>query len=895
MTPIKPIWERIEKEVGPPPEKLAEVKRTPEERAEELWALWQDFTRLRLERQKAVAAKNEKKAAEVNERLEKLRLLMAERWHDSAVQEIFKKELERSIAERERLAPTYQNYAHQERLKETSEARRDELYRQIFKHREKEPDEMTLMELAELSTQIQTAKAQMSRMEKENPELAARLSFERLREYRKQLQKEGFIWTPSREEYFVKILEHLVILNQNRPLLLYGETGTGKTRLVRAVARRLTDRPPYEVGEEAKTDIRPLLGSRAIDEKGSYVTYGQLGQALTGKRTSRDEEAGKGGLFYMDEMNSYPPDALRSLIKQISGRRAGEEVTFAAWAGERESISPDFGFVGSANLPSEKHPDRPELPVEVARELASLEVDYPPQTAENPEMYEMLLAALMDQNDRIRLPKQDLAPAWKEVVDPETKTKRFELDTDPKSGGTLWRFANLVGEIQKSYKGEENALTPTEREASYFRTAVLDPGLVISWLQEYRKSALRRAIDLQTFLAEKLESWGSQKIYPEEDRNLLKKFQKAFNLEVGPRVAPAAKVRPLRLRTILSPYEIGALSPRVPRTPEYLEKVPPPLEAKIYLPDGTEVIYTPAAIGEIQPGARFVQKKDKTERPWTFKGLTAEGKAVLEAEDGEGLLLTSRKLEKDYELVKIEAEERYREMRELFKEGFLGIEEVETAFTLLDGRKLIELSKEERREALRLLEVKLNEPDIKEFLQKTPKEQLAKEWLLVLRLPKFKDGTPLTMNAMQEKIAPDMQAKGQGELFYSVDWYAKEAFYTGQTPKEMHWQFVTRKVVPETKGKNHSAQTAELKKAAQASRLDPGKTRRRLPVETLYDFVLSLRAKNQPILEAEYDWSDILSSVGVLVLVGDCTAEGAHVHRWSPEYSHERVGASLSR
>lgn len=237
-----------------------------------------------------------------------------------------------------------------------------------------------------------------------------------------------------------------------------------------------------------------------------------------------------------------------------------------------------------------------------------------------------------------------------------------------------------------------------------------------------------------------------------------------------------------------------------------------------------------------------------------------------------------------------------REMRELFKEGFFGLEEVETAFTLQDGKKLVELSAKERETAFRLLEAKLNEPDIEEFLRETPKKRLAENWLLVLRLPKLRDGASLTMKTMREKLAPDMQARNQGKLLYQVEWYANESFYTTDSPKDMHWQFVTREVAPETKGKNHSIQTEELKKAAKAVHLDPAKTRRRAPVETLFDSFVSLRAKGQYILEtAGYDWSDVSSSVGHFVGVGLCGAEGAGVAGWLPEGSGGSLGASLSR
>lgn len=546
------IVDKVERAQDKAPQKEGNVSfgekwASSEEGAEQLYALWRDYGRKRTElvgeyRKQRAEPKNEKESPSdrarriratvaVDTKLASLRTAMRSRFQDSEVRTMFERTLERELMEERKLAPSYENYIHERELKDEAEKRRLELYSDIFSHREKEPDELTLLELTDLGARIKIAEREMRKMELEDPELSARLSFERLKKYREQLKKDGFIWTPSREKLFNKIMEHLVIVNQNRPLFLYGETGTGKTRLVRAASQRLTGNPPYEVGEEAKTDIRPLLGLRSIDkDKETFVTYGPLGRALTGKKSSKDKEAGQGGIFYMDEMNGYPPDGLRSLVKQLSGRRVGEEIGFAAWAGSSEKLAPQFGFVGSANLPSEKHPDRAELPVEVARELGSLEVDYPPQSAGDPELYEMMLSALMDQNDRIRVPKEELPPEWKEVVNARTNTKQFEIDTEPKAGGTLWRFAEFVVAIQKSYKGEKNPLTAKLRDASYLRHAVLDPGLVLSWLQEYRKSAMRSHESLKGFLGTKITEWGAQKIYPEEDRNLVKKFQEEFQL-----------------------------------------------------------------------------------------------------------------------------------------------------------------------------------------------------------------------------------------------------------------------------------------------------------------------------------------------------------------------------
>jgi len=532
---------------------FAEKWRTPEEGAEELYALWRDYNRKKVSVYKeairnAGGVDKERKRVKVDEakresitslvdadpRLLPYRTAIRARFQDSQVREFFEANLERELEQEEKLAPSYENYSHQRRLKDEAEARRLELYSEIFSHREREADELTLLELKDIDIRIRIADREMQRMEKSDPELAAHLSFERLSSYREQLKKGGFIWTPSREKLFDKISRHLVIINRNQPILLHGETGTGKTELARAVSKRLTGRLPYEVGEESKTDIRPLLGRLMQDKEGTYISYGPLGQALTGKKISRDKTASSGGIFYMDEINGYPPDALRALIKQISGRKAGDEVSFAAWGGVYEKVAPGFAFLSSANLPSEKHPDRSDLPVEVAREFAetngAIEVDYPLQSIDDPELYEMMLTALMDQNDRIRSLRGELSPEWKEVVDAGTDTKHFEIDTDPKAGGTLWRFATLVSEIQKSYKGENNVLSDALRDGSYLRAAVLSPKVLL-WLEEYRKSAMRSGETLSAFLSKKISDWGSQKLYPEEDRNLIKKFQEEFALE----------------------------------------------------------------------------------------------------------------------------------------------------------------------------------------------------------------------------------------------------------------------------------------------------------------------------------------------------------------------------
>ncbi len=116
---------------------------------------------------------------------------------------------------------------------------------------------------------------------------------------------------------------------------------------------------------------------------------------------------------------------------------------------------------------------------------------------------------------------------------------------------------------------------------------------------------------------------------------------------------------------ILTPSEIGALSPRVPRRSEMLREAPRPIEAKILDEDGNEIAYLPESSGAFSPDSRVIKKGDRAKRPFVVKGRTKDGKVVLETEDGEGITIALRELEASYERSQRIYSERTKEGKEV--------------------------------------------------------------------------------------------------------------------------------------------------------------------------------------------------------------------------------------
>lgn len=628
--------------------RLELLKLTPEEKAQRILNYWIECrkTKARLYKEKASPYIKESKDVDKKERKAKLRSLWEEvekntevreieqaisnLWSDQMAQRLFTQNLIEEIEESEKIGFNKETYKKRlgelDNLKQEREALMSVFFATRGKRRSQiNKDQLAIYDIAISNLQDEIDKVFNPELPECDPDLAASLQHERLKRYNKDYWEHRFMWLPSRVDYFME-LKNRITNSEIVPLFINGETGSGKTALADAVARVLTGSCNLKPEETAGRDVSMLIGKPGMDpEKGDYTNYGIVSEAITGKTSSLEGQSGEGGIAEIDEANSkaYPPEAIRAIVKKLRGLRPGDSFRFASWraikravvdskTGESgvvntELVAPKAGVIFMGILPSEdsrdvfmeRHGDtRQEWPSDVMREFLGniINIDYLEQTPNNPEVYEGMISALMDENGRIFLKKGEVESPWNEKVIDE-KTKIFILDEDPAKGGTLWRFANLIGEIQKSYARKVNVLTPAKGDDSYLTKDVIVAGDTFKWLSDYAEKYSRK-MTLKSYLQNRLEGVLKQ-VSVSEDKALLKEFcaQYGFAFE-----GADAEKSDIEGEKMWRAKEIGFLSPRVPRPREQVT----PRPTTIVLEDGTEIEFTPIKDAEKEMADGFI-------------------------------------------------------------------------------------------------------------------------------------------------------------------------------------------------------------------------------------------------------------------------------------------------
>ncbi|MDF2378772.1 MAG: AAA family ATPase [Candidatus Gracilibacteria bacterium] len=457
----------------------------------------------------------------------------------------------------------------------------------------------------EQKIKLLSAKIQSIRNERENliatcqpiksdTDVMSAFHYKTLQNYRDQLQ-EGFVWLPTRKKLKEKIVK---ALQGSRWPLLTGESGTGKSHLANSAALDMTGSLPLEIACEATTGEIDLIREVAISKSGeSYQKYGALIKAFTGYDTSLQSEpsTNSGRIVRFDESGRMGTKAY-SIIKTARQKKPGDDYY-------GKTVLPGASGIFTTNPVGPRYPDRKEFDTAVQREIASIEVDYPEMTQENPELYEFALACLMNEDGHIALGEDELSPAYTRSRIPEEEQQTFRdggigiekdeiiPDATNKQHGALWRFSNAISALNECFNfgntvknnypesllryqevsGEIEINSNGNGEALTLSTSTISLGELSSWLTAYNS---RREKDDADYQVDSLTKWLNIKIQSyidqckSEDKDKVRAIFKHFHFLNDKNDASQGSLP-------ITPLQIGYLSPRVPRpmVVEYPEPV----------------------------------------------------------------------------------------------------------------------------------------------------------------------------------------------------------------------------------------------------------------------------------------------------------------------------------
>lgn len=690
----------------------------------------------------------------------------------------------------------------------------------------------------------------------ENTDMTASIMGERLGMYYDQVEQGGFAWLGSREE-----IHRLTVagLQNGRWPVLRGEAGTGKSEQADAAALVLTGEQPTHLACGPNTGYKEMIADKEIDPVtgGSYDDYKAAMQAATGYEDSRETRPkfNSGRIVRFDESGRLGPKGY-SDIKELRQKKPATRIDLARL--ERgESIDPDrlmhdkpvlpgFGAIFTTNPSGSRYPDRTEPDAALRRELAYINVDYPPNTPDNPELYEFMLATLMTANKHIPVAQRELAPAYtEEKYSTPIKLKDGRIavaqdtlvsDATNRNHGVLYRLSFAIRSLQDAYNlgnateipqevlrytiDNEGKIQITESgEPLTLISSTITLGEVASWMSGFHGRKLKddpsyQVNTLTEWLKLKLNNYLNQA--DEVDREKIKALFEHYHLFDGPPELKEAQP--------MTPKEIGYLSPRVPR-PLHVRQPVNDAESQAAAPmasqemnkditcvleDGTSVLARPEGFAMARPGGTPIDIRSGSRftidgMRYQYIGITGpQGHEQIvaridtgKADEALHKLFFLGELQTDAEFPTIDHER----IKEIFGEKFFGPDQIKETWD-------IDLSSQE------IL-------DISDYLAERgmTEEQLERAatlgFRLVLRADTAADGSPLTMEKMQKDRQKKFTDNKKGEILYTkdpYDWYIKappEPFFAQETP-EFKWALVSDGVIPETPNKNYLEQTEEI-------------------------------------------------------------------------------------
>ena len=363
-------------------------------------------------------------------------------------------------------------------------------------------------------TRIRLKKADLqkniSKIEADNPLEFRAFS---LIQYKKGLHREGHIASvPSVQEHRRQIGTRMI---SGKPMFIHGPTGTGKTSIARNSAEHFTGHKAEMVYCNPQTRESNIWGKTGLrPAEGEAGKHGAIETVDVFGPLARAAKEGKVVIF--DEFTALPKEQ-QIMIKGIFNAKPGDTVNIMG--NGVIAIKPGFQMIFTANLKSEKNPERQDLPPEIAREFEqnNLEVNY----TSPEESYDIILARLMNSDGSIDLSYHDL-------------------------NVTLPQFTKAMAEIQTAYtdkESEETARLTQTLDSSNKRPGlkklVLTQGTIENIIDAWKieKQTNHNYPSFAEFLDSRLKTALTFKEYPETDRILAAKIlaSKGFLRTLVPR------------------------------------------------------------------------------------------------------------------------------------------------------------------------------------------------------------------------------------------------------------------------------------------------------------------------------------------------------------------------
>jgi MoxR-like ATPase len=309
-----------------------------------------------------------------------------------------------------------------------------------------------------------------------------------LRSYNRELDTEHFVLTPSRQAYITRIE---TLINQVKPILLEGHTGTGKSELAYMAAKELTGNDPELIRCNPHTKPSEFWGKMKLTapDKATITeeAFGALTRAIV-----------EGKICILDEFNELDP-RFRQVLKELYNRRPGDMVNIPDNGTVR--MAEGFALILTVNLKSDKYKEKPGLEPQEARVFldSTIRVDY----QEPSELYDTALSALSDTEGQM-------------ILSPE------------EAKITLKQFIDAIADIQSAYTKsipahygkDENFSAPGRKKRPALEKYVLDTGMTVRLLQGFHISRMKYGTPLRKFIDESLARTLSHNAVSENDKKL---------------------------------------------------------------------------------------------------------------------------------------------------------------------------------------------------------------------------------------------------------------------------------------------------------------------------------------------------------------------------------------